>query len=380
MSTFVSQVDFNTYLSINLSNLTLKNYFTKYIEQFNNGANKVDISFMDYFLYLCNHKNEFVVEHEKLKEYGVLTDITTSAKVKRSLDQFDLEEEIDYQVSNVGQQSDSSRGVKYCKQYTLTPRAFKLCLIRSKNSRKYANYYLLLEEVINSYNEYEKMCKDNMLAKKDTKIDELTQKVDNQSKQMENQSKQIAELLQYARDTKETLEETNEKLEETNDKLDNAVDKLEDVKEAFEETANRSVPSPKNEKDSHEFILLQSKNSVSELRFIRGMFERNERMINNKYKDYNIIKRDYNANPIQLFKMFKEVMKEKYNIQKKAISANKSLKNKVELKRKVEKIKFVGCRMTLFENYSVDDLLNELQTVCDEKFSPVKDMFYEEIP
>ncbi len=350
-----SVTDFNTYLSINLSNLSLKDYFNKYHMEFNQGANAVDISFMDYFLYLCNHKSEFVVEHEKLKEYGVITNIGTSTKIKRSLEQFDLSENKDFLLSNVGQQ-DCKHGGNNAKSYILTPRAFKLCLIRAKNSKKYANYYLLLEEVVDSYNEYEKLCKDNMLKAKDTKIDELSSKVD--------------ELLQYARDT-------NEKLEETNDTLDNLNDKMEDVKEAFEETANRSVPSPKNEKDNHEFVLMQSKQNVNELKFMRGMFERNQRIIDTKYKEYNIIKRDYNANPIQLFKMFKETMKEKYRIEKQAIVEDKSLKNKVELKKKVEKIKFTGCSMLLRESYTLENLMDELQKVCDEKFAVVKDSFEE---
>ena len=140
--------EFNTYLSINLLNLSLKDYFNKYHLQFNQGANAVDISFMDYFLYLCKHKGEFVVEQEKLKEYGAITSLTTSFNAKRSLDQFDLTENEDYQLLNVEQQSELSRGVKYSKQYTLTPRAFKLCLIRAKNSKKYAKYYLLLEEKV----------------------------------------------------------------------------------------------------------------------------------------------------------------------------------------------------------------------------------------
>ncbi len=357
-----SVTDFNTYLSINLSNLSLKDYFNKYHMEFNQGANAVDISFMDYFLYLCNHKSEFVVEHEKLKEYGVLTSMKTSNNIKRSLDQFDLIENEDYRVLNV-EQPVVQGGVSIKKSYILTPRAFKLCLIRAKNSKKYANYYLLLEEVVDSYNEYEKLCKDNMLKAKDTKIDELNIKLD-------NQSKQISELLQYARDT-------NEKLEETNDTLDNLNDKMEDVKEAFEETANRSVPSPKNEKDNHEFVLMQSKQNVNELKFMRGMFERNQRVIDTKYKEYNIIKRDYNANPIQLFKMFKETMKEKYRIEKQSIVEDKSLKNKVELKKKVEKIKFTGCSMLLRESYTLENLMDELQKVCDEKFSTVKESFEE---
>ena len=40
---------------------------------------------MDYFLELCNHENEFIVDHIKLQEYKVLNNIDTSQKLK-SLD------------------------------------------------------------------------------------------------------------------------------------------------------------------------------------------------------------------------------------------------------------------------------------------------------
>jgi len=73
-------------------------------------------------------------------------------------------------------------------------------------------------------------------------------------------------------------------------------------------------------------------------KFIRGIQKLNENKINNKYVDYHIIKREYNANPIQLFKMFKETMKENYKIEKLRISEDKKAKNKVQKKKEVEKI------------------------------------------
>ncbi len=152
----------NAELSVNNYNLTLKEYFKIYHEKC---ISKVDISFMDYFLYLCDHEEEFVVEQEKLKEYNVLNNIDTSKDIKRALEKFDLIEGEDYLLGKVAQQ-DYKHGGSNAKLYTLTPESFKLCLIRAKNSKKYANYYLLLEKVVNSYNKYEKLCKDNLLNQK----------------------------------------------------------------------------------------------------------------------------------------------------------------------------------------------------------------------
>ena len=107
-----------------------------------------------------------------------------------------LIENEDYQVANVGQQSETSRGKKYAKEYKLTPYAFKLCLIRSKNSKKYAKYYLLLEQVFKNYQEYQIMYQKVLLSGKDEKIDNLI-------KENKKQSAHIEELLGYAKETKD---------------------------------------------------------------------------------------------------------------------------------------------------------------------------------
>ena len=68
MCQFNNITEFNTYLSDNLKNIKLNEYFNLIHSQF---YSKIDISFMDYFLELTNHENEFIVDHIKLQEYGV---------------------------------------------------------------------------------------------------------------------------------------------------------------------------------------------------------------------------------------------------------------------------------------------------------------------
>ena len=40
-------------------------------------------------------------------------------------------------------------------EYYLHPDAFKICLMRSKNTKIYAKYYLLLEKCIKYFNDYQ---------------------------------------------------------------------------------------------------------------------------------------------------------------------------------------------------------------------------------
>jgi uncharacterized coiled-coil protein SlyX len=365
MSQFNTITEFNNYLSDKLKKVKLNEYFNLIQSQF---YSNVNISFMDYFLELCNHENEFIVEHIKLQEYGIINTIKSST-IKQTLENTALLiENEDYQVHNVMLQSETSRGKKYAKEYKLTPYAFKLCLIRSKNSKEYAKYYLLLEQVFKNYQEYQIMYQNVLLSGKNDKIDELI-------RENKKQTEKIDELLNQAKETKETMDDMNDTIDDMNYTVNNMNDTMNDmnedmnnIKDVFKETADRSVPSPKNENERHEFILLQHKELLNHYKFIRGIQKLNDSKINKKYSEYNIIKREYNANPIQLYKMFKETVKDNYKLEKQKITDNKQLKNKLKLKKEVEKIKFTGSNFELQYNYSLNNLLDDLTNICNEKF------------
>jgi len=367
MSQFATIQEFNIYLSDKLRNVKLNEYFSLIQSQF---YSDLDISFMDYFLELCNHENEFIVEHTKLQEYGVLTNITKSNNIKKSLERLFLIENEDYLLLQVEQQdSKKKHGGNNAKEYKLTPYAFKLCLIRSQNSKEYAKYYLLLEQVFKNYQEYQIMYQQILLSGKDKKLDEMKATIDKQSSQIDellNYGKQTTEKLNEIHEQNEDLKEQNEDIKNQNDDLKDTMD---DIKDAFKDTADRSVPKPNEEHDRHEFILLQHKELTNRFKFIRGIQKYNESKIASKYSEYNIIKRDFNANPIQLFKQFKESMKEHYKLEKAKITANKTLKNKNQLKKEVEKIKFTGNDLELQFDYTLDNLLDKLSEVCNERFT-----------
>ena len=63
-------------------------------------------------------------------------------------------------------------GTKHTKLYMLTPNAFKLCLIRAKNSKEYAKYYLLFEKMYGFFKDYRTLYQNKLISMKDDKIDE----------------------------------------------------------------------------------------------------------------------------------------------------------------------------------------------------------------
>jgi uncharacterized protein YukE len=385
MSQFKTITEFNIYLSDNLKNIKLNEYFNLIQSEF---YSNLDISFMDYFLELTNHENEFIVDHIKLQEYGVINNVKTSKDIKTRLNSLFLIENEDYLVGNVSHQLKS--GKKYAKEYKLTPYAFKLCLIRSKNSKEYAKYYLLLEQVFKNYQEYQIMYQTVLLSGKDKKMDEMKAQIDellSHAKKTTEQNNNLKETVNNIKEQNDDLKETindlndnvddlNETVKDLNDNVDDLNDDInilhetvDDIKEAFQDTANRSVPDPSNENEKHEFILLQHKILNNEFKFIRGIQKYNDTKINNKYEKYNIIKREYNANPIQLFKLFKETIKEEYKIKKLEITNNKQLKNKLQLKKEIEKIKFKSNDIILQYNYTLNELLEKLDIINNERFN-----------
>ncbi len=118
-------MQFALQLANTLTVISLVDFFKKVHQQF---YKDVDISFMEYFLELTDHDDEFVIEHQKLREYGVMTS-TESGDVLKKIKVLGLVEGVDFTVGDVSERG--TRGATIRKQYMLTPDAFKLCLTRA---------------------------------------------------------------------------------------------------------------------------------------------------------------------------------------------------------------------------------------------------------
>lgn len=155
MSQFATIQEFNNYLSNGVRFIQFNEYFSLIQSEF---CPKLDISFRNYFLELIPKKDEFIVDHTKLQEYGVLTNINSSKDIKKSLKKLFLIENEDYKVIKTQVVLN-----KLCnhtiikKEYKLTPSAFKLCLMRAKNTTKYADYFILHGDVYINYQQYQIM-------------------------------------------------------------------------------------------------------------------------------------------------------------------------------------------------------------------------------
>jgi hypothetical protein len=156
--------------------ITLKDFFKTIHDKF---YPKQDISFMEYFLELTENEGEFIVHHEKLIEYGIMSS-KQSNHVKDRLAVLELNEGEDYsELPDIREMVRPQGGGKHKNIYMLTPEAFKTCLLRARrypnqtvDPTVYSKYYLLLEKTYKLYTDYEKQLLNNQLEQKDQQLEE----------------------------------------------------------------------------------------------------------------------------------------------------------------------------------------------------------------
>ena len=222
--------EYNTYLVENQINVNIIDF----VKEVNKLEFKIDISFIDEFIELVS-KNECCIHHNMLEKYEVLKLDKGTTRVKELLEQNNFLEKKDFNLSNV-REVRKNRGTVIKNEYYLHPRAFKICLMRSKNKKEYAYYYILLEECIKYFNDYQDKLKEkyiiklkSKIVKKDTQLIIKDDKIDELMKKTDEQNLKIDELLNYSK----KADKKNRKLEQ---KLDNVNNNLEDIKEELTES------------------------------------------------------------------------------------------------------------------------------------------------
>ena len=315
MTTFEKANDYAMEQAEKLNKLTLNEFFTYihanyYLDQ--------DISFMNYFIELCDKEGQFVVPHTKLVEYGVMTS-KRSSNVKEKLENLGLkndENKKDYVLLDV--QQNSKKGGRPAKLYTLTPEAFKICLMRAQHREGqsidpviYCDYYSLLEKVFKLFTDYERAYLNKLLSMKDDKIDKLTQKMEEQSNQM---NKKIDKLLNYSNAiTKQNVDliERADHLQITADMTQEDLDKSliyqKEILNHLVDKSYKSTMNPSNPDQVTHFAVLMPNKIYGRTILVRGQLKRVNAVVNKNSETHKlVIQTSYNANAINLVINVKE--------------------------------------------------------------------------
>ena len=124
-----------------------------FAKQYNLLTKNIDVSFIDKFLPMVE-SDDFCIHHDMLYVYGVSSLTGGSGDVRKFINQNEFIEDEDYRLRKVSNPVPQG-GYVTRNEYYFHPRAFKMCLIRSLKTRKYAEYYLFLEEVIYWFNKFQ---------------------------------------------------------------------------------------------------------------------------------------------------------------------------------------------------------------------------------
>ena len=284
--------EYNTYLVENQINVNIIDF----VKEVNNLEFKIDISFIDEFIELVS-KNECCIHHNMLEKYEILKLNKGTYDVKIMLKQNNFIENKEYQLRNVPELRPQG-GSSIKNEYYLHPRAFKICLMRSKNKKEYAYYYILLEECIKYYNDYQIELNKKYIIKLKEKnkknkiiIKEKDDKIDKLEKLMMKANIKLDEVLDKLDEVHEELETTNTELEETNDKLDNTDKNLKMVAKKLDIAVEDRVVKTRSKLKNESFVIMYNSSKSYKYQVIKSKNESlNSRIEKFKSKNYEIIK------------------------------------------------------------------------------------------
>jgi hypothetical protein len=344
------------------------------------------LDFMDYFLSLVDTSSDFCVSHDELVKYGVIKRSTDATHILRLLQKtHNFIEGIDYIVNTAITSNGNMKSI-----YMMKPYAFKVCLIRSKNTNRYMRYYLQLEDVYRYYQKYEKLYMNHVLNDKNEKIDKLQvdiieeknraekERIDAEAYRVEARERdrlnneKIDKLLKRTDMTLEQLDRISGECEEANEKLDTLADGVKTIKKIVKVTcSNVRKPAPSTKpKNRTEFILLQNKNNLNEFKFHRAVKKRNEITMKSAFGgENNVIRREYDANPGTLFNVFKATIREELRDDIRHHSTKgMDATAKRELADSLEKVNINRLVITLKNGFTQTQFYNLLDRVFMERY------------
>ena len=295
---------YNEYLVTN----KIQIHIIDYVKQINNKCFNIDISFIDEFIELVS-KDECCIHHLLLKKYKVVKLNKGTTDINRLIKQYDFIQDEDFRLRIVAESK--SGGCTHKNDYYLHPRAFKMCLMRSLKTKVYARYYILLEESIKHYHDYQLLLQHNYVIKLKDKIKEnkvIIQEKDNKIDELNNTVKQVLNELQQ---TNSKLDQTNEYLENIQDELSDVQSELHDTNAKLEIAYQDRVPKSNSIQYREYFILLKSiKQSSYQYYALRGQKRYTDKKLIDFANKYEIVKSyEYIPNAINLLVRSKEQLK-----------------------------------------------------------------------
>jgi phage anti-repressor protein len=362
MHNYTTINEYNTYLVENQIQINIIDF----VKEVNKIKYNIDISFIDEFIELVS-KDNCCIHHNMLEKYGICNIKGGSKDIKRILEQNEFIENEDYLLSKVAEQLLS--GTKYKNEYYLHPESFKICLMRSQKTRRYAKYYLLLEKCIKYYNDYQIELNKKYIIKLKNKIVDKDDKIDERNLKIDEQNSKIDELLKLSkksnrndRKMKQQLEDITLNLDDIKEELTESNTKLNYACKKLDIAVEDRVPKTDNHDKLEDFILLKSKNKKALYKYyaICGQSTYVDRKSNKKIDKENYTKIKFTSDGLEEISRIDNV----------ANSKNLWHRLKEKLKKKVE---YCGNEMNLID-ITEEELWNTIKLVYDKRKEVIIDV------
>jgi hypothetical protein len=214
-------------------------------------------------------KDEMCIPHTFLVKYGVLSDKNVSTNVKQLLERYEFIKDKDFTLFEVKERgSDNRPRIKI--NYIFHPRAFKKCLMRAKNTKQYADFYLLLEECIRYYHEYQLLYTEHLLNQSKDKIDDLLKQTNELTQQnreiildLHKKDKQNDELIQQNKEMMAKIDKQSEELTEVKITLNKINHKLDRSAAHIPSNVNFEDRFALLKKDNEFYVIRRQKKSLT---------------------------------------------------------------------------------------------------------------------
>ena len=259
---------FNTALVTSGKDITVRQYVRVIAER----VYKMDVGFMEENIEYIIKRGEFCVPHTKLIETGVITIDDTSKVLKLLKVTRKFKEGVDY-ICKVAEEG-KKKG-KPQKTYTLTPKAYRMCLMRSRNSDKYAEYYCLLEDAIHYYSEYQVTRHNGEIEDWASKCEENKKLADRYKAERDDAMKKFYESVEAnKKEMKKAAEERKKAAEERDEERKKAAEERKEDRdkalEAMRALCQQRVPDPPkdNQKEQIKIVKLTQMNNDSPMYYI----------------------------------------------------------------------------------------------------------------
>jgi uncharacterized protein YoxC len=263
--TYSNIPDYNKYLIESKTQIDI----IEYVKTVNKIKYNINIDFIDEFIELVS-RDECCIHHKMLQKYGIISLNKGTTDIKRILERNEFEENIDFRLRNVAESAPTG-GCTHKIEYYLHPQTFKICLMRSLKTKKYARYYLLLEECIKYYNDYQTKLKEKYIIKlqniNDIKNIMLEVKDSNITKLQDDVKLLLTkndEILEKNSKMEKILEANQIKLDKTFDRLVGAHEEIRDIKDKLDNATDDRVVKPKD-KSTFEYLIILKTDDTDEL-------------------------------------------------------------------------------------------------------------------